>query len=79
MQKYKNVVLFTFFVLENSYFPLKLCHYTIKLSNYLNHGESENNDNVYMNNVEGNINAKLSTENKFFSDYEFVIVTNEEP
>lgn len=45
-----------FFTLENSYFFLELCHYTLKVSNYLNHRESENTAHVNVDNVEGSSN-----------------------
>lgn len=35
----KNVILLTIIILENTSFSLKLCHYTLKISNYLNHGK----------------------------------------
>lgn len=45
-----------FFTLENSYFFLELCYYTLKVSNYLNHRESENTAHVNVDNVEGSSN-----------------------
>ena len=35
----KNVILLTIIILENTSFSLKLCHSTLKISNYLNHGK----------------------------------------
>lgn len=56
-----------FFVSEKLLF-FKLYHYTLKISNYLDHGESKNNDNVYMGNVKGIFTYLMPTEYKFFTN-----------
>lgn len=65
----------SFFTLENSYFFLELCHYTLKVSNYLNHRESENTDHVNVDSVEGSSNKYCQTPNKFFTGYEFLLLS----
>lgn len=63
------------FLFQKSYFFLKVYHYTLKISNYLDGGESKNNDNVYKDNVEGIFTYVMPTECKFFTDEECLLLS----